>query len=1080
MLRYLILVLVILINISFGSEKFKKVSVQLNWKYQFEFAGYIVAKEKGFYKNVGLDVTLKEYQDGLNIVDDVLQGKSTFGIYNSSILQDYLKGKPLMLVASIFKRSALVIVAQPEIKTLQDLSNKTIMAATSDDFDFNFKNMFVNQNLDTKKLHLIPHTYNIQSFVNKKCDAMTAYISDQPYKLDKAGVKYTIFDPSDYGVYSLQSELFTKKNTSKEFLDMTSKFQQATIKGWKYALTHKKEVAKLIYDKYSKNIPLDDLIAEAKAVEKLVLPYTYKIGSVDKNFLERQLELYNIPIHSYRKLDGFIFDIIKKQKRVELTAKELKYLKQHPIITAQNEAFWPPFNYIQNHKAKGFSIDYMNLVAKKLGIKVKYIQGYTWSQYVDMIKNEKLDILLNTAKNKERSTFMNFTQPYIQVRKAIFSNIKDLKTIDDLKGRKVAIPDQFFIHKYLKDNYPDIKLVPYKNIQDCIYAVVNKEVDALVGTYAAVNYFMQKEGVYLRYSNISKDKKFMVNLRVAVRKSQVILKNILQKAMEKITDEEINELKQKWFNIKSPDKNSLTLDEQVYLNTKKTLKVCTNPNWTPIEFIENNKPQGISIDTLKIISKHLKLPLEFIKTSSWSQSQEFLKERKCDILPSAIKTVQRTKYANFTKPYLNYDLAIVTKNDKPLVSNLDSIIKKTMARKKGSGLISKLKIRYPKIKIIETKGYEEAFQKVSNGEVYFTIATLPVLSYYKNKLRLNNLQIAGYTKMKYHLSIAVRNDDIVLLNILNKELNKIDISTKNLIYEKWTRKQVEFKTDYTLLWQLGLLFIIILIIILFFNIKQRKLKEEVIQLNKTLETKIKIEVEKNRQKDKQLLYQNRRAQMGEMINMIAHQWRQPLTAISSTSASIKLKVKLKKLDDNTAIELADKILYYSKHLSSTINDFRDFFHDKKEKQNVTYNELIEDVLKIIRPSLENKHIKLVQELDSQTVLCTHPNEVKQVILNLIKNAEDALVEQEIENPVITIKTYENILLVKDNAGGIKDTIINKIFDPYFSTKKNKDGTGLGLYMSKTIIHEHCGGSLDVTNDEQGAVFTVKLPLEEEK
>ena len=208
--------------------------------------------------------------------------------------------------------------------------------------------------------------------------------------------------------------------------------------------------------------------------------------------------------------------------------------------------------------------------------------------------------------------------------------------------------------------------------------------------------------------------------------------------------------------------------------------------------------------------------------------------------------------------------------------------------------------------------------------------------------------------------------------------------------------------------------------------------------------------------------------------MIAHQWRQPLAAISSTSGGINLKAKLNKLDKDTAIELSSKISNYAQHLSSTIDDFRDFFKTNKEKKETTYDEILKSVLGIIETSITNKDIKLIKEFNSTKTFHTYPNEVKQVVLNLIKNAEDILLEKKIENPTITIETYDDILIVRDNAGGVPEDIIEKIFDPYFSTKTKKDGTGLGLYMSKTIIQEHCGGTLSVSNDKDGAVFKIKL------
>ncbi|RLA73075.1 MAG: hypothetical protein DRG78_23005 [Epsilonproteobacteria bacterium] len=240
-----------------------------------------------------------------------------------------------------------------------------------------------------------------------------------------------------------------------------------------------------------------------------------------------------------------------------------------------------------------------------------------------------------------------------------------------------------------------------------------------------------------------------------------------------------------------------------------------------------------------------------------------------------------------------------------------------------------------------------------------------------------------------------------------------------------------------------------------------------------LDAKLKYENEQKK-KEEQMIQQSRLAQMGEMISMIAHQWRQPLAAISSTSAAINLKTKLNKLDKDSAIRLSDKISDYSQHLSLTIDDFREFFKTNKEKTNTTYNEMIKSVLGIIEISIENKNINLIKQLNSKNTLNTYPNELKQVILNLIKNAEDILIEKNIDNPTITIETKDNILSISDNGGGIPKDIIDKIFDPYFSTKTKKDGTGLGLYMSKTIIEEHCGGKLTVLNDKDGALFTIEL------
>ncbi len=296
---------------------------------------------------------------------------------------------------------------------------------------------------------------------------------------------------------------------------------------------------------------------------------------------------------------------------------------------------------------------------------------------------------------------------------------------------------------------------------------------------------------------------------------------------------------------------------------------------------------------------------------------------------------------------------------------------------------------------------------------------------------------------------------IVILGFsyLDKKREKVKIDLFNKL--KYTNKALKEKTKEA-------------------NSKSKK----ILEFNKTLEQKVEDELAKNREKDKHMLEQSRLAQMGEMLSMIAHQWRQPLSAISATSNAINLKAKLNKLDEESAISLSQNISDYSQHLSLTINDFRDFFKSNKQKEETTFTEIIKSVLGIIELSINTKNIKLVKKLNCKDCFYSYPNELKQVLLNLLKNAEDILVEKSIENPYIEINTYTRnkkfILEVKDNGGGIPEKYLSKIFDPYFSTKTKKDGTGLGLYMSKTIINEHCKGILDVSNSNDGAVFTITL------
>lgn len=257
-----------------------------------------------------------------------------------------------------------------------------------------------------------------------------------------------------------------------------------------------------------------------------------------------------------------------------------------------------------------------------------------------------------------------------------------------------------------------------------------------------------------------------------------------------------------------------------------------------------------------------------------------------------------------------------------------------------------------------------------------------------------------------------------------------------------------------------------------------KHKKEIEFLNASLEKRIKVEVNQNMRKDRQMLQQSRLAQMGEMIAMIAHQWRQPLSAISAASATLHISAELDSLENDAVIDTSSKINKLVMHLSSTIDDFRNFFKVNKKEELTTYTKIIDGVLGIIKSSLDSKGIEVILELECEDEFVSYANELKQVLINLITNSQDALLDNAVTKPFIKIKTYvlngKNILEVCDNGGGIEDKIKDQIFDPYFSTKLSKEGTGLGLYMSKLIVQNHCRGELSCENRDDGVCFTMEL------
>ncbi len=265
----------------------------------------------------------------------------------------------------------------------------------------------------------------------------------------------------------------------------------------------------------------------------------------------------------------------------------------------------------------------------------------------------------------------------------------------------------------------------------------------------------------------------------------------------------------------------------------------------------------------------------------------------------------------------------------------------------------------------------------------------------------------------------------------------------------------------------------------------QKLKHEISEqakLNNTnaeLEKQLQDEIRIRREKEEMLLRQTRQAAMGEMISMIAHQWRQPLTIIGMIAENVSLDVQFDTLDTAQLQESLKHISDQVKYLSQTIDDFRQFFLPNKEKNNVLLRDCVEGALQIIGKSLISHNIEILTDYEDTTKMDLYKNELIQVFINFLKNSQDAFEENGVEKPKIKMQTkeYETYveLSVEDNAGGIPLEVQKKMFDPYFTTKSKKNGTGLGLYMSKSIIEDHSCGTIKVSDTEDGVIFTLAFP-----
>ncbi len=239
-----------------------------------------------------------------------------------------------------------------------------------------------------------------------------------------------------------------------------------------------------------------------------------------------------------------------------------------------------------------------------------------------------------------------------------------------------------------------------------------------------------------------------------------------------------------------------------------------------------------------------------------------------------------------------------------------------------------------------------------------------------------------------------------------------------------------------------------------------------------------LDLSELKEKERMVVLQSKHSAMGEMISMIAHQWRQPLACVSSIVNRIKLKNNMNKVDKEFLNTVLDEMNDYIQYMSNTIDDFRNFFSIDTKKELISLPEIVLNVQKLINKSFDSQNINIEIEYSELTKRYLFKNELVQIVLNILNNSRDAFLERNVQNPQIKISFFEDEssqnIFIEDNAKGIDEKIITNIFDPYFSTKSKKNGSGLGLYICKTILEKDDQGTIKVENKNDGVLFSIVI------
>jgi len=785
----------------------------------------------------------------------------------------------------------------------------------------------------------------------------------------------------------------------------------------------------------------------------------------------------------------FISTSALSAQKLKLTNEELHYIHTNQVKVAMLPGLYP-FSFISDNKLQGFSHDLLLLISQKSGLKIDF-KVDSWSSNIEKFKKNQVDIIDGISYKKSRTLFTNFTKPYYEVPLIVFEkeNFEKYEGLNSLKNKKVGITSGVFYGDTIK-KLNLFEIHEFKNNDEKMAALAFGKVDAVIASYMSG----QKALLKGAYSNINIAGEFKLpeikkeDLRFGITKEDKVLYSIIQKTTASIDILQWEKLTTKWLGA-----NAKYLSERKikYINftpkeskfiSRNHIKCTITNNWDPILSSHKDKLTGIALDYWKIIAKHANIINECTQANNLDTADKQIKNKTSDITLTASINQDRLKYANFSKPYLSFPIAIATKIDKSFISNTSFLNNKKVSIVKDYGNYDLLRSKYPRINLIQVKNTKEALKLLSEEKVYAAIDILPVLSHQIGKHHFSNLKISGTTEFNFDMKVMVRNDYKELTSVINKSIDLISEEEKNIISKKWTSVKYEQVFDFEILQNTFIGFFLIGFYFLYKHVLLKK-------YNQTLKLRIQEEVQKNREKDMHMLHHSRMAQMGELISMIAHQWRQPLNSIAATVLNVQTHIDLNKFDfkeDKSREKLAEftssefnNIDFYLSSLSETLDDFRNFYKPNKKAEMMSVGKPIQTALTIIRSSLSSNNITLIENYNSNLELFLFKNELIQVFLNLLENSQDSFKENPNENATITIETKDVddgiVIEFRDNASNIKEEIMDKIFDPYFSTKSDKKGSGLGLYMSRIIIEEHHRGSISIKNYKKGVGFLIFIP-----